>query len=164
MKKTICFIIVFALAFCFIGCSKTDNTHKGQKELSDVRSSDSELVTRSTKPTVSSTAETPSPEPDEPASYLGALSETQKGEILEFAKKWYAENFSEYEVLSMDFAEDDDNGYAYYSDLKPGEIIILKVHTTHGSRVRADGTIDGIPRDFFVKITGSGYEFLNEGY
>lgn len=96
-------------------------------------------------------------------SFIGALSEKQKEEIIDFAELWYKENFAEYEVLSMDFAEDDDSDYGYYSEMKPGEIIILMVHTTHGSKKTADG-IEGIPRRFVIKITDSGYEMLNEGY
>lgn len=102
---------------------------------------------------------TPIYEQTEPAeaqdSYIGALTDEQKEDILAFAADWYKENF-EYEVLSIDFAEDDDPGYAYYSDRKPGELIILKVATTHGG--------PDYPRDCFITVSDEGYNVINEGY
>lgn len=93
---------------------------------------------------------------EQPSSYIGALSDEEKERILSFAAEWYAEYFFEYEVLSMKFADDDDLGYDYYSQYKPGEIIILLVETTHGGR--------GVYRKCFITISGSGYEVINDGY
>lgn len=105
-------------------------------------------------------ADTPSPtgtEPSEqPSSYIEALSDDEKDRILLFAADWYAMNFFEYEVLSMKFADDDDLGYEYYSQYKPGEIIILLVETTHGGR--------GVYRKCFITVSGSDYNVINEGY
>ena len=91
----------------------------------------------------------------EQSSYLGALSESEKQEILEFAKGWYAENFPNYKDLVFEFAKDSVFGYTQYPQYKPGEMIIL--------RVTSEKSFAGSVRSCFIKITDSGYEVFNEG-
>ncbi|MCR5808245.1 MAG: hypothetical protein K6G56_01635 [Clostridiales bacterium] len=101
----------------------------------------------------------PTPEVTEAApedSYLGALSDDEKLAVMEYAADWYEEYFRDYEVLSMQFAEDDDIGYSDYPQYGPGEIIILLVETTHGGQ--------GVYRRFFVTISETGFNKINEGY
>ena len=91
----------------------------------------------------------------EQSSYLGALSESEKQEILEFAKGWYAENFPNYNDLVIEFAKDSAFGYTQYPQYKPGEMIIL--------RVTSEKSFSGSVRSCFIRITDSGYEVFNEG-
>jgi serpin B len=92
----------------------------------------------------------------EQSSYLGVLSESEKQEILEFAKGWYAENFPNYNDLVFEFAKDSAFGYTQYPQYKPGEMIIL--------RVTSEKSFSGSVRSCFIKITDSGYEVFNEGF
>ncbi len=92
----------------------------------------------------------------EQSSYLGALSESEKQKILEFAKGWYSENFPNYKDLVFEFADDSVFGYKNYSQYKPGEMIIL--------RVTSEKSFSGSVRSCFIKITDSGYEVFNEGF
>ena len=101
--------------------------------------------------------ETPDPDlPSEPVSYLDALSEEDKQKVIDYARKWYAENFPDYTDLAFAFAKDSDSGYANYPQYKPGEIIILKV--------TSEKSFSGCRRTCFIAISDSEYKVFNEGW
>ena len=169
MKRLIAALLVLTFAFALVSCTA--------KKITDIADSATAIETApvDTEPSVipvstddaQSDNEQQSSGTDLPTSYIGALSDEQKTDLINYVEEWYKENFSEYEVLSVEIAEDDNelaqHGYSYYPDMKPGEIIILLVHTTHVSKIN-NGKIEGIPRTCFVKITDDGFEVFNEGY
>lgn len=168
MKKPFIVLIVAALSIVALACSCTPARHSETGPTQPAETAPADPVSSGTpcpspSPTEAETEEptaAPSPETnkpsDAPTSFIGALSDEEKNAILAFASDWYAENFYDYEVLSMDFADDDDPLYEYYSQYRPGELIILKVETTHGGR--------GVYRGCFIAISEEGYNVVNEGY
>ena len=168
MKRLIAAVLILVFVITFASCTEKGNTETNNSATAMTTPSvDTEpsVIPVSTDDAQSDNEQ--SSGTDLPTSYIGALSDEQKTDLINYVEEWYKENFSEYEVLSVEIAEDDNElaqtGYSYYPDMKPGEIIILLVHTTHGSKIK-NGKIEGIPRTCFVKITDDGFEVFNEGY
>ena len=160
MKKIIALMLLTAFTAAVCSCSIPRNDHAGPTDpaIETVYSgSPAETDTETETAVLTSDITEVTPEAsDEPISYIGAISNDEKETIMEFARDWYSENFSEYEVLSMKLADDDDDGYSYYSQYKPGELVILLVETTHGG--------SGVYRKCFITISDDGYTVINEGY
>ena len=93
--------------------------------------------------------------PSDPASYLGALSESARQEILEYAGEWYSENLPAYGDLTIEFSDDSYSGYRSYPQYGPGEIIILRVTSAKDPYS---------VRRCFIEISDAGCEVINEGY
>jgi hypothetical protein len=162
MKKTASIILSLLLLICLCACS---SSHNENVEPTNALITEEPSAEPTAVPTEAFT-ESPTDEPvnseeaptAEPTSYLEALSETERGNILSFASDWYAEHLPGDEVLSMEFMGDDDPGYSYYPQYAPGEIIILKVVTSH------EGYGSGVFRTCFITISPDGYAVINEGY
>lgn len=160
MKKVIALMLLTAFTVAVCSCSVSQNEHAEPTDpaIETVYTgspAETDTETETVAPTSDIAVVTPEAS-DEPNSYIGAITDDEKEAIMEFTRDWYLQNFSEYEVLSMKFADDDDDGYSYYSQYKPGELVILLVETTHGG--------SGVYRKCFITISDDGYTVINEGY